>query len=230
MLRIGNTQIARLPRRTSQRGVMMVIVLVALVSMTLGGIALFRSVDTGVLVSANVSYQRDVTNRAGEAMIQVLRTMVAANPSPNAMICADTVSCGTNGGGYPFNISMRVLETDPNGWGVPTILTQGGNRDFSAFDALYTGPRVLVGDSNDAAMKVESRYLIERMTVDFLPSSTSNSVIADLGKVGGTDPNKGVSSGNTNVTSPAPLYRVTVRVDGPRNTRAYAQAIVSMPN
>lgn len=50
--------------RRDQRGVVIFLALIMLVALTLGGLALFRSVDVGVMISGNVALQRNATRSA----------------------------------------------------------------------------------------------------------------------------------------------------------------------
>jgi len=50
--------------RGDQRGVVIFLALIMLVALTLGGLALFRSVDVGVMISGNVALQRNATRSA----------------------------------------------------------------------------------------------------------------------------------------------------------------------
>jgi len=63
--------------RQSQRGVVLFIALVVLVAMTLAGIALSRSVGTGILVAGNLAFQRGATS-AGDAGIEAGRAWLTA--------------------------------------------------------------------------------------------------------------------------------------------------------
>ena len=55
---------AAMPAR--ERGVIMVITLIALVVLMIGGIALIRSFDTSMLLAGNLAFRRDLVNQGSE--------------------------------------------------------------------------------------------------------------------------------------------------------------------
>jgi Tfp pilus assembly protein PilX len=63
------------PKR--QRGVVLFIALVVLVAMTLAGIALWRSVGTGILIAGNLAFQQGATN-SGDGGIETARNWLTA--------------------------------------------------------------------------------------------------------------------------------------------------------
>lgn len=73
----------RLPIRTSpgaaasQRGVSLFIALIALVAMTLAGLAVIRTVDTGMLLSGNLAFRKNAINSA-EAGLETAITWLTA--------------------------------------------------------------------------------------------------------------------------------------------------------
>ncbi len=64
-------------RRQRQRGVVLFIALIVLVAMTLAGIALSRSVGTGILIAGNLAFQHGATSSA-DAGIEAGRTWLMA--------------------------------------------------------------------------------------------------------------------------------------------------------
>ena len=68
------------PRRERQRGVVLFIALIVLVAMALAGIALVRSVDTGILVAGNIAFKQGATN-AGDQGLEAARTWLVTNKS-----------------------------------------------------------------------------------------------------------------------------------------------------
>lgn len=63
--------------RHAQRGVVLFIALVVLVAMTLAGIALSRSVTTGILIAGNLAFQEAATS-SGDAGIEAGRAWLTA--------------------------------------------------------------------------------------------------------------------------------------------------------
>lgn len=205
----------------TQSGAMLVIALVILVAMTLASISLFRSVNTTVLLAANVGFKRDTFVRANVALKSIIDRM-----SPSSFINGSEnycSSCAT--GANSLNYSPIMLATDSSG--IPTILTNP-----SSFDATY--PSAWTTDENDlAAMGTATsiRFVIERMcdaignpSLDrctYFGSGIGSQAWIDYhapeGQVGG-------QAGATIL----PLFRVTVRAGGPNNSVSYIQAYMDL--
>lgn len=212
----------QVPLRASQGGAMLLIVMVVLVSLTYAALSLFRSADVGVLLTANLSFKRDAQNQAGIALNEVVKIMSASTfSSTDPLYCSDSAHCS---GGNTLNLSMRLLSADPK-TGVPLIMLK--DTDLSAgassFDALF---KATVATNSSA--KLYTRYLIERMCDGFIAATSQDCQSGQWDKQGGSHQGAGTSGGGGTPASVLPFYRVTVRVDGPRNTRAYAQTIVSL--
>lgn len=193
-----------------QLGVSLVIVLVVLIAMMVGGLSVLRSVDTSALLSGNLAFKRDSINQSGAALNAVLATMKTTG----------FASAGDDGTGCPAACSSatwwkannywpRLLETDANG--IPVLL-----RSASAFDAIFTAAKPSAGPGNTV------RYIIERMCNDYGIVSETKCTLASNFERGGSQPQDKPGAAGL------PLYRVTIRIDGARNTQTYAQAIVTV--
>jgi type II secretory pathway pseudopilin PulG len=192
-----------IPQPACQRGMVLEIVLVTLVVLMLLSTALFRSVDTSTTVVGNVSFKSDAINRAQLAFDQVIAW------SGNASYYMGYIDKGADLANR--NYSARMLKTDAQG--IPVIL-----KDIAAFDTTYTyrPPPTALMDSD--GMKV--RYLVERMCTDTGALVTENCTYI-------ADPDQGGGGLDYLKSVPKPALRVTVRVDGPRNTVSFIQATVS---
>ena len=193
---------ARLPKGPGlphrQRGITLIIALIALVALTIAGIALVRSVDTGNVIAGNFAFRQaslQATDTGVENAYTKLGTIAAA---------ADTAIANQY---FPV---MQSLDAN----GIPTTV------DWSAV------PSTTLGSKSEYAVK----YVIERLCTGTLPIDPANIVSScvtdqnsspDSRKLGG-----GGCSSNCN-NPPSVNYRVTVRVEGPRNTVAMSQAIVA---
>jgi Tfp pilus assembly protein PilX len=182
-----------------QRGITLVIALIALVALTMAGIALVRSVDTGNVIAGNFAFRQSslqATDTGVETAFTQLGT-IAAN-APNTAIA---------------NQYFPVMQTlDTNGipttvnWSLVPSTTLGSNGEYAV---KYVIERLCTG-----ALPIDADAIVASCVVD--QNSSLNSV-----KLGG-----GGCSVNCN-GPPAVNYRVTVRVEGPRNTVAMSQAIVA---
>lgn len=202
---------------SKQTGVVLLIALIVLIAMTLAGIAMIRSTDTGNVVSGNIAFRQAALQEADvgvDAAFTALTTgaiaSTTANASPRYYATMQTApALGTTG--VPSYITA-MAPTDAGG-----IADAYGGTGFSA----TTGNRV--------------RYVIERMC-NLVPGSTptipittaeiqANCLIYNLASGNGGS-NDALEEKKGAIVTPIVYYRVTVRVDGPRNTLSMAQSII----
>jgi Tfp pilus assembly protein PilX len=189
-------------KKRLQRGLVLEVVLVVLIAILFATMGLYRSMDTSTSIAGNMAFKRDAENRAQVAVNEVL-TWVEDNANYQDFIISGVDDRANN-------FSARMLQT--NAHGIPLVLSG----DTRAFDAAYTKSPTTQMDDNRARMRV--RYVIERMcTRDGAISDEHCS--ASVGTGMGTQPGK-------RQDSLRPLLRVSIRVDGPRDTVAYAQAMI----
>ena len=192
----------------AQRGVVLFIALIVLVAMSLAGVAMIRSVDTSLGIAGNLAFKQATTHGAElgvEAAYTWLSTAsVAALVNTNPAV------------GY---VSARPA-TEPN-W----------------FDlAAWQNAAMPNGATPDAAGNVV-RYIIHRMCTE--PDTPYNGLNAGVpnqcalysgAPPGGSGPADGKSrqhnTPNYQGGSPHVYYRVTARVDGPRNTVSIIQVSI----
>lgn len=200
-----------------QHGVVLAVVLVVLVVMMLGSVSLLNSVDTSALLSGNIGFKRDSINSAGRGLNEAFRVM----KTPNFQKKQDSVSgcpppagtgtaCSDAGIWAGMNFYPRMLESDENG--IPLII-----KSKAQFDALFTSAPISTNGN-------EVRFLIERMCEVYgaphLPINIGRCVLA-------REPSPGDWNNQKPGSTAAPLYRVTVRTDGVRNSQTYAQWTVT---
>jgi len=186
-----------------ERGVVLFIALIALVALTLAGIAIVRSVDTGNVVSGNMAFRQAALQRSDlgvQAAFIALPGILAASKDANIA-------------NQYFALRQTV---DSNG--IPTTVNW-------ANVVCHDDANLVVTCSGDYQVK----YIIERMCDQQTNGSTTVTNVqsycfADVStSKGGT---KG-SFGDIFTSADAVYYRVTVQVSGPRNTQAYVQALIS---
>lgn len=185
---------ASLPAR--QAGVVMFVALISLVALTLTGVALFRTVDTGMQVGGNMALKNSALRsadwgiqRAGYWLYSTnatsLATLAASGPgySPTGLnddqgTCANVTwsACWTNLSG---TLGTTSLGTDSSGNTVQYIV----QRLCDAFGRCAQTPQALDTTNKDTRQRLLG------------PGAT--------------------------------YYRITVRVDGPRNTMTMIQAMVA---
>ena len=192
----------RATMRAGQRGIVLVIALIVMVALSLAGIALMRSVDTSTAVVGNLAFTQASTLPANLAVEEAVAALFEDDLIPN--VNQD----------LPAQNYYATRQNGEDSRGIPEVLTTKAKASALA--------RVLnPGYGN------EVRYVIERMCAPGVPATPSR---ADLVKFCDMLPPK--PSGTTTMETDKielpriPLYRLTVRVDGPRNTVSFLQAML----
>ncbi len=204
-----------------QCGFIVYIALIALLVLSLAALALLRSSDTAGVISGNLAFKQAATGAADTGAER------AFNELP-ALAAADVDVPGKY---FRF---MQAVDAD----GVPSSI------DWSAVPCWGTGgTQSPVPCSNAGDYRVQ--YVVERLcaiapvpgdTAEVLarkcvagqPFSTSSGAGNDNSSHAQTTHTFGAPSGPATVR-PAILYRVTVRVQGPRNTTSTVQTVVELP-
>lgn len=191
------------PRRRN-RGVVLFIALIVLVAMSLAGIALMRSVDTGTLVAGNLAFRQGAMH-VGDIGIEAARSWLQGQ-SATALYNDNT------GAGYYSGWAQNVvLVGTPSGSQVP----------FDWNTAIpVTSPAPPAGYSVS--------YVIHRLC----ESSGDPAAITCVKQTGSASASGGGTKGAAAFGQMAiqvptsALYRITVRVVGPRNSTSFVQAVV----
>lgn len=215
-----SSKMRHLPYRR-QHGVVLAVVLIVLVVMMLGSVSLLNSVDTSALLSGNIGFKRDSINSAGRGLNKAFETMKSANfrsyqdsiagcPPP----AGTGTACSAAGEWAKLNFYPRMLESDENG--IPLII-----KNKTQFDAMFKIAPITSTKLSPYVDRNEVRFLIERMCQAYGPSSKQNCVLSSDSPLGGD-----IWLDKPGSTA-SPLYRVTVRTDGVRNSQTYAQWTVT---
>lgn len=203
--------------RSKQSGVVLIITLIVLVAMTLAAIALVRSVDTTNIIAGNLAFRQSATHAADagidDALYVLLPTLVASN-----QLGATTCPAGF---GYK---SFHQPNLDPP------------NQSWEQFWAsMGTCPKTMPQDANGNTINAANAIVARGSTIQYIVES-----LCDQNGQNGTCSNpppsiivscSGSDLGNTSGKCTAVnqrYYRVTTRVQGPRNTISYIQTIVAM--
>ncbi len=186
-----------------QKGVVLLIALIMLVAMTLGGIALIRSVYSTNLIAGNMAFQQGATS-FGDTGIQA-----AVNWLENNNTC--TPVCNLNGNIFP------------SGYAAYRIDPAAGDTWDSFWKTLQVNQQIRALPADDSGNTVS--YAIQRMcNKTGLPQDANCSISPIAIGSGGNDKH---DPDQLNAASKI-YYRITARVDGPRSTVSYVQAMVSM--
>lgn len=194
-----------IPPRESQRGYMLMLVLVALVAMMVSGIALVRSIDTNQLVAGNLA-SRNSTVHSADLAVQQAVNWIQANAT-NGVLYADA----TANGYYAEQPASDPNWTASATWAVCTT-TSGATPCQNAND----------GAGNQVS------WLIHRMCSIAGAPGTANQFCASLNGTASSAGNSYSSDAVIFNGLPKNLYRITIQVTGPRNTTTLSQAFVTL--
>jgi Tfp pilus assembly protein PilX len=216
-----------------QRGVVLLLALIILVAMTLAGIGMMRSVDTGNLIAGNMAF-RQATMSAGDAGTSAgFNALVSVGNSGNGadkiilnynngQPCPGGATAAQCGGGGNINLpgysSTPLLACE-----VTRTCPLASNYSWWAVDGNWNGaPSITMADPNGGTIATVS-YLIHRMCQSpGLGSSAAGQLCQTY-----TQPETGCSKSQLlPCTSTSVFYRITSRSVGARGTVAYAQTLV----
>jgi len=205
-----------LPNR--QSGVVLFIVLIVLVAMTLAGIALVRSVDTGNMVAGNLAFKQGATlagDAGTEAAITWLQTVAGTANSYNDQPASGYYATSQD------TLDMTGSSNDPNRALVDWNFN--GCNGATTPACITPAPAISAGAGNTVT------YIIHRLCqIAGDPNSASNSC-ANYKSTSSTSPKKGgLSYGDDKRFEPLPVeyYRITSRTAGPRNTVSFIETII----
>lgn len=179
-----------------QHGVGLIIALIALISMTLAGLAIIRSVDTSNLISGNLSFRQatlHATDVGVETALTSLDTIVATSLDANYPASCAVGACNY----YPIKqtINTEGMLTVINWSLVPSTIVNSSYAVQYVIDRLCDGPAPVTNVSGKCM------------------STTETSVGSK-------------KAGAVSFTSAQQVYyRATVRVVGPRNAISIVQAL-----
>jgi Tfp pilus assembly protein PilX len=200
------TGVAHTPR-SRQRGVILIFALIILLILALGAVALVRSMNTSLTSAGNLAFRRDLVNQGEQAVSTVMNEFKNQLAPLSGVTTTSMVTA---------NYSASILPT--NAQGVPLALLN----DTTTFPTVGTSANDITGATSD----VKIRYVIDRLCV---PGTVTPSISACVQSSG--LPLGGKAYENVAVAAPsATVYRLSVRVSGPRNTQVFLQTTFTKPD
>lgn len=193
------------PGGRRQRGVVLYVALVIMVAMMLAGVALLRSVGAGQSVAGNLAFKQNATSagdRGVNGAMNYLRPASAASVPSSVELAANQPTKG------------YFASWDPNF----NPLTYPWDANTSA-----AGPVIEATPNDGTGNRV--RYVVHRLCANAGALEGNNCIsVTD-----GTTLNTGVSGASAGKIPDPPLppyFRITTRIDGPRNTVSYTQVVM----
>jgi hypothetical protein len=175
-------------------------------------VALMRSMNTSLFTSGNFGFKRDLTNQSERAIDTVLDAVQAGG--------ALVTEAARQANNTASNYSAAVLPV--NAEGVPNALLT---------DAAFAAVGVSGNDITLSDMGVTVRYVVDRLCVAVGPASPDACTLAGDQLPAGSSESELLraedsGSGVSPIPSPVALqvvYRVSIRVTGPRRTQSFFQ-------
>ncbi|VTU38062.1 pilus assembly PilX family protein [Variovorax sp. RA8] len=197
-----------------QRGVVLLFCLVILVILLAGGVAVMRSMNSSLFSAGNLAFRRDLVNQGELAVSKAMQAFktggLATSTLTSSSVPAENYSA----------IQLKV-----NKLGIPDVLlkkTGLTGKDITNADFTPTGGAIT------GAGGVTVHYVIDRLcnaTGSFASLSNSACVSAPS-----TTQVTGGTAGMARPEIPPPaIYRLSIRVDGPRDTQVFLQSSFSRP-
>lgn len=207
--------------RFAQRGISLMIVLIALVMMSLAAVGLIRMVDTGTLVVGNVAFKQSTTSAADRAVEAGIAWIQGNNTGP-------TLYQNIAASGY-YASSLDELDASGKSDRPTRVLVDwyGNNCAYAASSSFTTCIQPTPANSNNG---YTTRYLITRMckTVGD-PNATGNGCAKPISNTDSQSPKRGeLKYGeDKRFDNPTgPYFRIVVRSEGPRNTVSFTETYV----
>lgn len=214
--------------RSRQRGLTLIIVFIALVSLSLASVALIRSVDTGALVMGNLAFKQGATSSTDRALEEAMTWLAGSLASASSDLDANITAQGY------YATSYDKLDVAGHGTASDRIMVDWKGDSCGGFANCIT-PKTAT-----AVGGYTTSYVITRMCKNAAaPGAVGNSCAKPT--TGGVA-NKQINKGETKVGSTTSLggsttggaasssvlvFRIVVRSSGPRNTVSYTETYIS---
>lgn len=214
----------RTPRTgRGQRGVVLLFALIAVVIMLIAAVAMIRSYNASLFMAGNIGFKRDMQT---ESELAIAAALAAFRTGPLNTQAARANSIPS------ANYSAMALAV--NNQGVPTVLQTAATMAAAGY-----GTDVAT-DTASLTTGIKYRYVIDRLcgTVGLEstlgpgvcivstaqpPTGTSESQILGAGQ-------KALCATCASAQPQSVVYRVSVRVEGPRNTVSFFQSTITVPS
>ena len=184
-------------RARQQRGVVLFVALIVLVVMTLAGLALLRQMGVGTSIAGNLAFKENATSVADRGTEFARRWLIDNAP----LTANDDFSKG-----YHSSWSGNI---DPTSYAWDTE------------SLTVTAPEDVAQTGNTTQIIIHRLCATANMSALDPAQRCSDEMVSSPSKGGG-------SYGATSTsTSPAPFFRITARVEGPRRTMSYTQVLLS---
>ncbi len=208
---------------------MLLFALIALTILLIGSIALVRSFNTSLSTAGNIAFKRDLMNQSERAVPVILTALNTPGGVLNSIAARADHRADSN-------YSAAALAV--NAQGIPTLLLQESDAAFTSAATSVSGANlgivtaatndINITDSTGRNQQVRVRYVLDRLCeVAGNETALGDRCVRERDIL----PRGGGSLGPRAEDTAAPrpvVYRLSIRVDGPRNTQAFYQTTFSL--
>ena len=197
------------PRRR-QEGVVLMIALIVLVAMTLAGIGMMRSIDTGTMVAGNIGF-RQAAVATGDGGIETAITWLQVNAGS---LTAD-------------NTAMGYYSTRQDSLDLTGNKTEGGvdGVDWGGSDPTQPVKARVLGTIDTSGNQVY--YVIHRLcSIPGLANLPTQSCATNSSTATGSTQDAPTYDNQGLLVANRIYYRITSKIVGPKNTVSFIQAVV----
>lgn len=195
-------------QRNRQQGFSLFFSLIALVILLVAAVSVMQSSGLSLFTSGNAAFKQDIQARADIVNVRIFSLLRPGGALATEANLSDSSKA----------INYSALTLDANDQGIPLALIN--DEKFSAVGESSN-------DIKDEASNTSIRYVVERLC-----DQSGNSSVLQVEHCINSDLNPGFggSSGPDKFTQFSPVYRVSVRIQGPRGSEAYLQNTFTKPN
>lgn len=191
-----------------EAGVVLIIMMIVLVAMTLAAVSLIRGTETTNIIAGNMNFQQAATH-SGDTGVELAVAWLKTNAG-TSVLDSDSSTNGYIAGG---------LSAGPN-------LSANPPQSWDAYWNATLASLAKSATSADSAGNVVS-YVIHRLCAN-AGSPTGGAACVNSPAIATVSGNAEEANEKQVNASVGVYYRITVRIDGPRNTVSYVQSVVSL--
>jgi type IV pilus assembly protein PilX len=203
-----------------QRGVVMIVALVVLIALTIASVGLLRSVDSASTITGNLGLKKDLYRVSNLGLRRALFVLSGARAANGELQ-------GTDDTTRSYYATASSLPVDARG--IPLVLVNLTPPSQPGSSTNWPG-ELAVGVATDTGTGVTTsggylfRYVAERLC----PSTgVADDALNPCRKAAGAGAASGSGSFQPNIAGRGSVYiRLTLRVDGPKNSTSYFQAML----
>lgn len=206
--------------RTSQRGMVLFISLIVLVALALGALAMFRGSLGTTLVATNVASRQGALSLA-DTGVKLAVTDIQSRAT------GATINADANNNGY-FS-AIPAAEPD---WTDPAVWSCGTDAACPTVSQICGGDATCIANSTGYTVYFKVHRMCTQANTAYNGTGATGvanvcALTVPVGSAG--TPGASLGVGATVVAGNPKLYfRITTRVDGPRNTRTVTQTVVAL--